>query len=169
MKVSQKPWFHRLGLLVLLFVVGSVSGAACGRDKKQTAEQVDRVKLAIADPGIYRVTVDELRDAGLDLTDLEAQRPALTTGGQSIPYLIDSDAIIFYGAAADSRFANVKSYIVATDAEGVLMRQANAVSSDGPEVKAVHQTIHLEENRFYDPRAIQPGVEEVWFWETIRN
>ena len=49
------------------------------------------------------------------------------------------------------------------------MRQANAVSSDGPEVKAVHQTIHLEENRFYDPRAIQPGVEEVWFWETIRN
>lgn len=169
MKVSQKPWFHRLGLLVLLFVVGSVSGAACGRDEKQTIEQVDRVKLAIANPGIYRVTVDELRDAGLDLTDLDAQRPALTTGGQSIPYLIDSDAIIFYGAAADSRFANVKSYIVATDAEGVLMREANAVSSDGPEVKAVHQTIHLEENRFYDPRAIQPGVDEVWFWETIRN
>ena len=36
----------------------------CGRDKTDS-EQVDRVKLAIANPGIYRVTVDELRDAGL--------------------------------------------------------------------------------------------------------
>lgn len=164
----QQSQFQRVAILFLLLVAGSVLGVACGRDKEQPTEQVDRVKLAIVEPGIYRVTVDELRDAGLDVTDLDAQRPALMANGQAIPYLIDEDALLFYGVATDNRFAAAQSYIVSLDVEGALMQQAVA-TTDGAEVTSVRQTVRLEENHFYDPRAFQTEVSEVWFWETIRN
>ncbi len=81
----------------------------------------DRVRLSLREAGLYRVTVQELADAGgWNAGDLAAAiqstNLAMSCQGESVAWLPDGDALIFYGFPAESRYAPENVYWIAPGA-----------------------------------------------------
>lgn len=142
--------------------------AACSRTDSVAATPVERVRLDVTVPGIYQVTGADLQRAGLAVDALDPAGLRLASGGVTVPYLVRDDALLFYGEASDSPYSAVKPYVLTVGEAGALIDEADTQPVPGT-VDRVWQRLHLEDNKFYDPRAFQSGVTELWFWETIRN
>lgn len=124
------------------------------------------LKISIAESGMVRLTAAELRAAGLQFAALDAAELNLTQNGDSIPFLIADDALIFYGRSSDSRYNRTRPYLLRSGAPGQAMETQSAPAALGRPLTAVMQTVHLEENWQYEQRAAEKGGE-VWFWHKL--
>ena len=124
------------------------------------------VKFLVETSGVYRLTLGELRKAGLEIDAISAETLNLSSMGNEVPYLIDGDALIFYGQAADSRYSRFQPYILRSGVPGTLIAQRTTPALASPTISSVMQTVRLENNWKYEQRAAEFGGD-VWFWERI--
>jgi hypothetical protein len=154
-------------LLLLLF-----SLPACGQQNDRSAplpgeRATDVLKLIVAESNVYRLSLDDLQEAGLALADLNAERLHLSSEGTAVPYLIHDNALIFYGQAPSDRYTAVRPYLLHLDQEpGLLMEQA-ALDESSSGQTAVQTSRHFEENHKYLAETRRDDDADLWYWATI--
>ena len=169
----------------LLFILaGSLLLAACKKEPPVSvvntplpppAEVVSdsALKILVVEDGLYRLSQQDLADAGLNLDQLDGQQLALSLRGEPIPYLIEDNAIIFYATASDSRYSRINPYILRTGEAGVMMDNV-ATPTGGATITAVRQSQTVENNWLYEQRAAETTMEDgsrpdTWFWQRVAN
>jgi hypothetical protein len=154
-------------LLLLLF-----SLPACSRRDNipppPTGERAtDVLKIMVAGSDLYRLSLSELQQAGLNLDELDPQRLHLSTEGTAVPTLIYEDTLIFYGQAPTDRYTAVRPYLLHVDQEpGLLMAQVALAASDNGQTN-VQKIRHFEENNKYLAETRRDDDSDLWYWATI--
>jgi hypothetical protein len=123
------------------------------------------LRLLVEVDGIYRLTEQALRDAGLQFDRLTVDSLHLSREGQSVPFLLLADSLVFYGQSPRSRYTASQAYVLRSGEAGIPMAE-EPVPPAGPPLDAVLRTIHVEENWEYIADALYDG-EEPWFWQTV--
>lgn len=159
-----------LGLL-LLFAL-----AACNDQDAATGQtppiagalRDDALKIEIADDGFYRLSLADLQASGLNVTALDGNALRLSQRGDTVPYLLDNDALIFYGQAPADRYLATRPYLLHAGERGEVMGET-AVSPAGPAtLTQVTRTLHREENGEYVAQARRGEDDaDLWFWRKI--
>ena len=130
--------------------------------------QAGTAKLLVAEAGMYAVDKAALAEAGLTVDTLDSADLALSHQGQSVPFLVDGEQLIFYGAAPDSRYTAYRPYLLRSGASGIAMATSANRTDVGPRLNQINHSMHLEQDRIYVSSARDDEVGETWFWQTIR-
>ena len=151
-------------LLLSCLVLG-----ACRQPGELTPDTaVDRVKVQVVQDGFYRVSLAELQAAGLAATYLSSNNAHLSQANTAVPFLIDGDALVFYGQAPADPYTASRTYMVKVGQAGLGMRQT-AVTGHAAAPRPEHVAVvrHLEENHVYEARARDGEESDLWFWQTL--
>lgn len=157
-------------LLTLLFLLP----IACRPEAPPAATAVDQLIIGITADGLYRLTLADLQAAGLAVAVLAVDQVHLSQAGAPVPYLLQDDALIFYGRASDSRYTAIRPYLLQTGRPGQLMAEAIAEAAaepspaaTAPVTNSVTRTLRLEENNLYHAQALDAVHTDPWFWQRI--
>ncbi len=123
--------------------------------------------IAVAEDGVYRLTLAALQAAGLKLDALDATNLRLSHAGTAVPYLIQGDQLIFYGQAPDNRYTATRPYLLTVGDAGEQMAQTAASTASAPALDDLPQTLRLEENNLYLAQARREDDSDLWFWQEI--
>ena len=127
------------------------------------------IDLLVDRDGVYRVTYEALRDAGLDLASVDAGHLALANKGNGVPIHVDAgegfgpgDHFEFFGEAQLGLYTDTNVYTLRVDPEAALRID---VVSARPLKKAdltpfYMETVTVDDNMTYDPAS--PGSEP-WY------
>jgi hypothetical protein len=128
------------------------------------------LKLMVREDGLYRVTFDELRAAGLTLPD--GAGVALSEGEQPVPAWSDGAGLIFYGRAPTGRYVPERSYVVRPAAAPPPVLPAATAGAAGTAdcgQALLWRTVTLEDNSVYLPKAAAAsGAIEPWLGAALR-
>lgn len=124
------------------------------------------VKILVDHDGVYRLTRDELAQAGLTIETWDSNNLRLRTGETAVPYLLHSDSLIFYGQAPTNRYTPQRPYLLETGHPGTLISQRPVSHDETPPVSQLQQTLFLEENHLYAAEATSQGID-LWYWQEI--
>jgi len=122
------------------------------------------IRLVVDREGMFRVTYEELRKAGLDLAGVEVQGLALTNRGRSVPTWLYSPSgiavrgfgpgsfLVFWGEHAPSLYTDENVYILRVDP--VAAQSAMTIDARSPDPKATPaasyvETVRVDRNRAY--------------------
>jgi hypothetical protein len=137
---------------------------------------VDAVKIVVTQPGLYRVTAEQLAAAGfLQAVDADLAQLALTVGGKPAPFAVmdeDRAAIVFYGEPRVSRYGRENIYWLrradgsANIQSSVEPRPVQPVAAAPPSAVTTYtHTLHLEESQVYLSQT--PQNTDHWLWQPI--
>ncbi|MDT8304700.1 MAG: C25 family cysteine peptidase [Anaerolineae bacterium] len=124
------------------------------------------MRLLVEEDGVYRLTSDDMRGAGLNASPLEVTNLALSRQGEPVPYLIHDDSLIFFGQAPRSRYTSSQAYVLRSGQPGAAMAQQEATPA-GPLLGSVQRTLSFQENWEYVADARLEDLDEPWFWQTL--
>ncbi|MFC1683454.1 C25 family peptidase propeptide domain-containing protein, partial [Candidatus Zixiibacteriota bacterium] len=147
-------------------------------------------KINVSENGLHSIHPQELRDAGLNLSNIDPRTFQLTNKGRAVPiYIIgekdgsfdEADAIEFYGQTNTGTYLTEHEdmYQDPYDDRNVywlswgLSPGLRMVEEDGG-IQAVEprkpicyqQTVHAEENNYRDHLNKQLEVRDHWFWDS---
>ncbi len=134
---------------------------------------LDAVDLLVSEPGLYRVTYEEIAAAGLDLAGRRAGAISLTRGGSAVPRFIDGPGVFGPGSVIewvaegrDDLYTDTEVYRLSTDS-GQVIETATAVAG---EVVERPVPAYLETDRFARQRSYSFGSPngDPWFDTTMR-
>jgi hypothetical protein len=128
-----------------------------------------RAKLLVQENGLFAVTQKDLTHFGLEIGEFSTAGLRLSQGGKTVPILVSDDRLIFYGQAPQSRYTNVRPYILEIGQQGTAIQETAAPDLTAPLITDIPQTIHLEENHIYTAEARQDDNDDVWFWSKLRQ
>ena len=128
-----------------------------------------QVKLLVQENGLFAVTQKDLSHFGLEIGEFSTARLRLSQGGKTVPILIKDDRLIFYGQAPQSRYTNVRPYILEIGQQGTAIQETAAPDLTAPLITDIPQTIHISENHSYTAEARQDDNDDVWFWSKLRQ
>ena len=161
-----KCTLHIKHLLLLLLLM--LSAAACRKDNVSHADTaVERVNIQVAADGVYAVNRQALTQAGLDISEWDYNDLNLSQGGMAVPFTLRDDTLVFYGQAPNSRYTNIRPYILATGKKGTAIETSTAQPGPDSALENVPQSIHLEENLLYTAEARVDENSEIWFWQEL--
>ena len=166
---ADTPPFVPDGTTNIIFLPIITTGSANGGEPYRPSRFVPKYNLEVDETGIYRVTYEDLLDAGLDLLNVKASDIAMTNQGRAIPIYVHSNRkfgpgsyIEFYGQAVDSIYTHTNIYTIFAD-----RNFSNRVAEDdrtpdpdsGFESQYMHN-IEVEHDRYYAFNA--PG-DDPWY------
>ncbi len=162
---NGRYWSSKLLLIFILLITAcdsqdNIVGRQGGHSDKQ-------LKIQVEQDGFYRVTLKELRDAGLMIESLIPENLYLSQLGAAVPYLINENVLIFYGQAPDNRYTATRPYLLEFGKPGTLIGEEIMSPMDAPVVDQVPLVKHFEENDIYNPQALNVVDDDNWHWETI--
>lgn len=118
-----------------------------------------RVKLLVHAPGVYRVTGQELADAGVELTLLKPKQLALHAAAKRVPMRLvgmedgvmeAEDAVEFIGEPATTRYYRAQAYWLSFHGAGdARIKERLARQEPGFEVAAYPHRVRLEGDEAY--------------------
>ena len=134
---------------------------------------IPTVRFVVAADGLYRVTYEDLKAAGIDMGKVALAQLALFDRAGAVPVRIDGtgtfgpgEAVEFYGKAADSLYSDRNHYTLRVD-PGAALRASddNTPSSQlrNP-VTVYNATARVERQTLYNPAA--PGSDP-WYAEDV--
>lgn len=138
-----------------------------------TSGDCNGLRILVNEDGLYRTTVADLLDAGLDLSGLEATDISLTSQGVTVPFrasvdggLSQDDWIEFYGQESTSPLSAEQVYLLTTTEPGSSpMTQAAAPPvAAGDWAGSYLATKRYEENLEY---ALTPAIDDFFYWSYI--
>ena len=170
-QIGMKQIFTFLRGCLLLVAIFTL--VACNRDEQNGDEpagelQAGTVKILVDQAGVYAVDKATLTAAGLTLETLTADNLALSQADQPIPFLIDGDQLIFYGAAPDNRYTAYRPYLLRSGTAGSTIPETANLTDAGPRLDQISYSLLLEQDEVYVSNARTEENEETWFWQTIR-
>ncbi len=172
-----------VSLALGLLLVSAALLAACSKPAPPAAAlpdatattPVDAVKIGVSQPGLYRVTAEQLAAVGFSVPAAnDVGGLALTVGGQPASLLVSNagQEIIFYGAPRASRYGRENIYWLrrTTGAEAGQTSAAPrpvlpTASSSPAAVRVFTDTLRLEEPLHYLSQT--PQNTDHWLWQPI--
>jgi uncharacterized repeat protein (TIGR01451 family) len=134
------------------------------------------LKILVEEDGLYRVTYQDLTNAGFPLSGVDPRRLGLFNQGSQVAIQVfgeedgvfdTGDWLEFYGVAPASEFTRRNVYwLTAGDEGGRRMEERDVTPTGaGQTAGAFYTTLHMEENHEY--WKYLPGGEgqDHWFWE----
>lgn len=192
---DQTLWWRpasRIGRLALL-LAAIVLLAACSRNRATPAAQpadatapnpappaanaanpvsvqpVDAVKLAVDQPGLYRVTASDLAAAGFDPARDDPARLALTLDGQPVTLVAegtgDALELTFYGEPRASRYGQDNIYRLAWDSQPRPAVGRTLAAGTGLAATTFTARQILEEATTYLSQL--PADSDHWLWQSL--
>ncbi len=168
----MSPRFLRrivLPLFLALVVVGAILIAAFtrGANRQSVAPALgpdQRLRIVIRDEGLYQLTEEALRAAGLDPQRLAPDKVSLVHRGQPVPFVADGRSLIFYGRRSDSLYSPFNVYWLQPEA-GV-QPAAQRVKSPSADAATIGRAqVRFEEQRQY--LSTLPAEEDHWLWQPL--
>ena len=133
-------------------------------------------RILVKEPGIYQLTYQDLRDAGLPVDSLDphtlklfnfGKELAITVTGEADSRLDITDALIFYGRGVDTRYTDVNVYWL-TYGHGDGKRISEQRSSSGAPLAGQYRaSMRLEDNLYYVPSLPMANGHDHWFGSRI--
>ena len=145
--------------LIVVFARGAIrqsAAPALGPDQ--------RLRIVIKDEGLYRLTDETLRAAGLNPQRLAPNKVSLVQRGQSVPFVTDGHSLVFYGRRSDSLYSPFNVYWLQPEASA----QPAALRVKGPAADVT--TTGLAQVRFEEQRqylSTLPAGEDHWLWQPL--
>lgn len=150
-------------------------------DPVTSAAQVTAAyKIAVTEEGIYELTYEALRDAGLALDGAPPEGLKLRHAGQDVAYawedadqdgIFDAgDRILFYARPAPSRWATHDVYWLSSGESGRLMSTRSGSPAGVGQEGALWATAEAEENtgdNNYLPRFPSERDGDHWYWAEL--
>lgn len=133
----------------------------------ETAE--NQLKLLVQQSGIYQVSLQQLQEAGLGIETLKSDQLALTQSETAVPYLLQGDALIFYGLAPTSRYTTTRPYLLTVGQPGLVMAQTAVSPPTTSSLTTIPLTLRLEENHLYEAQSLAGDDSDLWFWQTVNQ
>jgi len=158
-----------LPLLLVLVVVGAVLVVFFARNaSRQRAAPAlgpdQRLRIVIKEEGLYQLTEETLRAAGLDPQRLAFDQMSLVHQGQPVPFVRDDRSLIFCGQRNDSLYSPFNVYWLQPEAS----TQPAALRVQSPAADAA--TTGLARVRFEEQRqylSTLPAGEDHWLWQPL--
>ncbi len=137
-----------------------------------------RYKIIVNEDWIYRITKDDLEQAGLNTADIDPNKIQIFNRGEEIPIYVfgeedstfnESDYIIFYGTKPHTKYTNENVYwLTIGNNFGLRMREKKGnVHGDYPIVTRSVYKKHFEENHIYFPGIPDGENQDHWFWQKM--
>ncbi len=133
-------------------------------------------RVLVNQPGIYQLTYQDLRDAGLPVDTLDphtlklfnfGKEVAITVTGEADSRLDPGDVLYFYGQGVDTRYTDVNVYWL-TYGHGNGLRMSTRLSSGtAPSASAYPHTLRQETNRFYVSTLPMSEGHDHWYAQII--
>lgn len=135
-------------------------------------------RIAIQENGMYRLTYDELAAAGLPVETLDSQTLQMFYKGQELAIQVSgendgvfdqTDEVVFYAEAIDSKYTGDNAYWLTYGSATGLRIDVRDSAAIGTPVDDYTAEVHMEENRLY--RSILPGGDELerFYWDAITS
>ncbi len=157
---------HPPRIVFIALLLAIVVACRCQPPPVAVNTAVDQLIIHITEDGVYRLTLAELQATGLDLPALDDEQMRLTHGGTAVPYLLQDDALLFYGRAPNSRYTTSRPYLLQIGQPGELIKDT-AVPPSTATTDTVTYPLHLEENHLYEALALDNDHADPWFWHKI--
>ncbi|MEJ5198968.1 MAG: C25 family peptidase propeptide domain-containing protein, partial [Anaerolineae bacterium] len=131
-------------------------------------------KMTISRPGIYQLTYDDLRAAGV-LRDQPAPRSfRVYRGATEIPIYVTGEAdgafdpgdrLLFYGQPTPTRYSDASVYwLTVGGADGQRMATRTVSPAGAAQASSFLATIHREQNIEYQSAVPRQPDHDHWFW-----
>ncbi len=167
----SRPLRSLTGIAWALVLSGALALAlsACGR--RQPMRELgpeEQVRIVIRDEGLYRLSGEALRAAGVDLGRLSEGDLQLTNRGQAVPFALigrgRERSLIFYARPSDSIYSPYNVYWLRRG----LGQPPSPIQAAGTGREAA--AIALARSRFEEQRqylSTLPAAEDHWLWQPI--
>ena len=129
-------------------------------------------RILVDKPGVYELSYQDLRDAGLPVDTLDprtlklfnfGKEVAITVTGEENSRLDQGDALLFYGQGVDTRYTDANVYWL-TYGNGFGLRMSDRRSQPNTTAVTSYETSILsEENRFYVPGLPMEKGYDHWY------
>lgn len=139
------------------------------------------LRLAIEQTGIYRLTFEELVQAGLPSKFIRPQHLSLTNQGQEVAIKVitaeetlftQGDAIEFYAQAIDTEFTGTNIYWLQWQKKGQgkrIKQRGGQIIEGGEPLETFYEQRHLETNRTVWDQVPEAPKVDYWFWQELRS
>ena len=171
--------FLFLFALLLVIELGTAlapSSAQAGINPPAT--MANSYKLVVPADGLYRVTYTELQNAGLPVSSLDPRTFKLWLNGAEVNIQVvgeadgqfdSSDYILFYGQAANTRYAGPNVYwLTYGNGNGARMAAQSVTPGSGNVPASFLRTLHMEENHEYSASIPMTEGGDHWYWDKFR-
>jgi len=139
------------------------------------AQITPALKILVRLDGIYRLTYNDLADAGFRPGSVDPRMLRITNGGTEIPMLVEGegdgtfdgeDAVLFYGSAMNDAYTNTNVYWLSEEIDaGLRMERREARPAEGTTPAHFLEKCHAEEDTAYWQTMPSLTGEDRWFWE----
>lgn len=187
-RLAGKSWwkavFPLAAILLLVLIATGIylrqykRAAADAPEIQPAAGAVPALKIYLPESGIYRLTQDDLRQAGWTSNFDDEDRVMLTYKGHTQPFWIDksgdSPTLAFYGQPASGIYSTEAIYIlrdmaypeIALEVSEHLAEQGSIQTplTENLPANGYFDTRRFEQNQLYLPQA---QAEERWFWMAL--
>ncbi|NOX61684.1 MAG: hypothetical protein GXP42_07035 [Chloroflexi bacterium] len=138
----------------------------------------ERLRVTVTEPGLHRITYQQLVGAGANLDDLDPAQWRMTMAAQPIPILVlgeedgrfdPEDSILFYVPPWRPHYSRERTFWLLTGAgEGMRVRTREAASSEpGAIMPSFRDAVRLEKQLLYQSTA-SDAVGDRWFWLSVQ-
>ncbi|MCP4715000.1 MAG: hypothetical protein GY868_07775 [Deltaproteobacteria bacterium] len=129
------------------------------------------VKIVVEQPGMYRITYEDLQDLGIDLSGVTHENILMTNQDEEIAIYCSGtgvfgsgDAVVFYGAAFKSLCSKKNIYwLYQGTSAGMRMKPVSGVPSAGYAAPDTFTNLYYGETDFVYEINMPEGAER-WFW-----
>lgn len=133
------------------------------------------LKIGVTEDGIYKLTYNDITDAGLKLSDVDPRKIKVKNRGTEIPVYMQgeddgvfdkTDYILFYGTAVDDIYTTRNVYWLTVEGEnGQRMSTLDGTLSGSATVPTQYSaTLHAEENSYYWQTIPDGEGQDHYFW-----
>jgi len=130
------------------------------------------LRIEVERDGIYRITYDDLSDAGLDTSTINVATFQLFHGGEEVAIDVkEGEYIEFYGEGIDTEYTCTNVYRLqwGLSSGKRIVEKDGTVSGQAPEITSFHDTLHFEENHVFWAKMPGAFILDYWFWERMQG
>ncbi len=130
------------------------------------------LRIKVKQSGWTQMMVEDLAEAGIDLTGLSADSISLQNNGQPVPFrassteaLTASDTIEFYAQETDSLISGTNVYLLDSASSSTLLADISAAPDSGlAKASAYEAELRFEEDIYY---ALIPKIDDSFYWSYL--
>jgi len=144
---------------------------------KRLSKQSDALRIEITQEGIYRLSYQDLVDAGLQPQWMKPEHWHMFNQGQEVAIQVISetpfqpgDEILFYAKGIDNAFTDINVYWLYWRKKGLGKRMAQldgSVTAEGEKTEAFFERLHFENNQSLWLETPNAPEQDYWLWQRL--
>lgn len=149
--------------------------ALAERPKDNDAPQDgDVARVLVGGEGFVRVSASSLADSlGVSPADVNSAISggalSISHGGAAVAYEVDGDGVVFFAAAPDGVFSDVRHYFVRLTGGARSLGTVDGAPATGAHSRTYAREIHLERDEFPGTVVVEDPRSDFWFWHVVSS